>query len=760
MPEEEILKHVPVPESLRNLLGSPAERIGPERHPGLMLDRFLKPCVDQRQQRQVLGDVVGLGGDSGLLVELNARRAGSLHGLGARCWTRSTEGPLTLHLARASALENAGLCLHPVYGFAYLPGTGLKGLARAFAETVWHPAQPDPVEAWQTIERVFGWAPGSDEIGRRPKPWKPPGVPKHGEKDGAAAGAVVFHDAWPEKWPGLLLDIVNNHHPDYYQGEPPEPPGDWQSPNPVYFLAVKPGTSFSFAVALRRAESEPGLLDLARGWLDGALTVLGCGAKTAAGYGAFIPPAGHTVSSPRLAQANYTLELVTPAFLAGAAQERDDCELRSATLRGLLRWWWRTLHAGYVDVRALRDLEAAVWGDTEAGGAVQVRVERLGDLRAEPYDRQKWANMNPEEKRGPLGIPGCNPNKTTQGLWYASYGMSEKQPPRHVILPGARWRVHLTARPRSGGPEAGLLLDQARAALWLLCRLGGVGSKSRKGFGSFRITDIEEGWSLDRCREEGDRLRSALGQQGAFQESAAQSPSLEQVIGPEEVPFAWPDAWGVLDQVGFAVQEFAKRYAHEARKCALGLPRRIGPGVNGQFEPTGPVGRLLGEARRKQQERNVRHASPLHIHLDGGPGRFVVRVAALVACHLPTVAESRAFLTECVREVAGSLRRRAGERAPQGRGVRPGPPPPPTGPAGVKVRILERRPDLNGKPCFRVQEEGGRPGILTDGPPPAELPEAGQQIEVFRSNTDRNSPRYRWDRPQPPGPPPRGRGRR
>ena len=45
----------------------------------------------------------------------------------AHTWSQATSGRLTLHLARASALENAGLCLHPLYGFTYLPGTGLKG---------------------------------------------------------------------------------------------------------------------------------------------------------------------------------------------------------------------------------------------------------------------------------------------------------------------------------------------------------------------------------------------------------------------------------------------------------------------------------------------------------------------------------------------------------------------------------------------------------------------------------------------------------
>ena len=59
--------------------------------------------------------------------------------MGALRWRCATTGPLTLHLVRASALENAGICLHPLYGFVYLPGTGLKGMARAYAETVWLP---------------------------------------------------------------------------------------------------------------------------------------------------------------------------------------------------------------------------------------------------------------------------------------------------------------------------------------------------------------------------------------------------------------------------------------------------------------------------------------------------------------------------------------------------------------------------------------------------------------------------------------------
>src|SRR5262249_18046868 len=146
--------------------------------------------------------------------------------------------------------------------------------------TVWLPAQPPDEQAqrWKEIEMVFGWAPGSDLVGRETKPWKPPAAGEHGKDESARAGAVVFHDASPERWPRLVAALVNNHHATYYQGDCP--PGDWDAPVPVSFLAIPPGQAFSFALGLRRPDgSQEGrhLLGRAREWLDGALTHLGCG---------------------------------------------------------------------------------------------------------------------------------------------------------------------------------------------------------------------------------------------------------------------------------------------------------------------------------------------------------------------------------------------------------------------------------------------------------------------------------------------------
>ena len=347
-----------LPESARKLVA----QASPSRiNPGLQLDK-LSSGGDQQAQGKALASVTQCSGDGELLEALLVRRDAALADLGAVRLQGRTVGPLTLHLSRSGALENAGIALHPVYGFAWLPGTGLKGLARAWAETVWAsaPEQVDKAAAWNKIRAVFGTSPQSD----RGKGWLPDDVNPPAED---CVGRIVFHDAWPKAWPKLVRDIVNNHHSKYYQGNGRDYPGDWEDPVPVNFLAVADGTIFDFAVS-DRAPVEDGLAEQARDWLRSALAHAGAGAKTAAGYGRIVPVEGDRPPAPRgLLRSEHSLRLVTPAFLAGAAQDASDCDLRPATLRGLLRWWWRTMHAGHLRSGELAELEALVWGDTESG---------------------------------------------------------------------------------------------------------------------------------------------------------------------------------------------------------------------------------------------------------------------------------------------------------------------------------------------------------------------------------------------------------
>jgi CRISPR-associated protein Cmr6 len=97
------------------------------------------------------------------------------------------------------------------------------------------------------------------------------------------AGSVIFFDAIPLEVPKFQLDIMNPHYPNYYRTQGQNPPADWESPNPVFFLTVTE-TPYRFAIAAR-SEQGNRLLDLTEKWLKEALTELGIGAKTSADYG-------------------------------------------------------------------------------------------------------------------------------------------------------------------------------------------------------------------------------------------------------------------------------------------------------------------------------------------------------------------------------------------------------------------------------------------------------------------------------------------
>lgn len=296
---------VPLPQDVRRALSQRPRG----RHPGLVLDKYPESlCRRDETLRGRLGEPNYAVSVLEKVLEahrelaesrssLEPPRRAMLEALGATTFRARTVWRLTLWLARASTLENAGLCLHPIYGFVYLPGSGLKGMAAAWAHTVWLPMQPDPVAAWRTIEDVFGWAANPE----RKKKIASPNSPATPRREGnglvtACAGGVVFHDAWPVAVPELAIDIVNNHHRRYYENA--EAPGDWESPVPVYFLAVEPGAEFEFALSPRRGVADgPERVARAREFLCGALAELGAGAKTAAGYGHF---ATNETSGPAL----------------------------------------------------------------------------------------------------------------------------------------------------------------------------------------------------------------------------------------------------------------------------------------------------------------------------------------------------------------------------------------------------------------------------------------------------------------------------
>ncbi len=180
-------------------------------------------------------------------------------GLQVLSFEATTDSRLIIGLGGTSVIET-GMTLHPLYGFPYLPGSGLKGLARAYAETA---VEPKP--SGDELLEVFG----SDHKD-----------PQKAVLDNRQ-GNVFFMDALPTQFPKLELDIMNPHYGEYYRGE--KPPADYLNPVPVTFLAITAGQKFSFALYSRDEK----LLAKAKEWLVGGLSDLGAGGKTNVGYGYF-----------------------------------------------------------------------------------------------------------------------------------------------------------------------------------------------------------------------------------------------------------------------------------------------------------------------------------------------------------------------------------------------------------------------------------------------------------------------------------------
>lgn len=183
----------------------------------------------------------------------------------------------------------------------------------------------------------------------------------------------------------------------------------------------------------------------------------------------------------------FTVETLTPLFLGGADQ-RADVELRPASVRGALRFWYRALWAGVYgdDVRALQSAEGKLFGDTDAASRIVVRLS--GSLRPEPL------KIKPPAREDEPG-----------GAAYMLWSMLRLQ--RQAIPAGKTFTMEIQARRRPTNAEADgeddrAAVRQTLATLWLLTHLGGLGARARRGGGNLAIHPHNPSAPLDPLLEE------------------------------------------------------------------------------------------------------------------------------------------------------------------------------------------------------------------------------------------------------------------
>lgn len=204
-----------------------------------------------------------------------------------------------------SSAIDVGLTVHHTWGVPVVPGPAVKGLLAHYVGAVYGPDDPDRVP-WEQPEdqaersRYQGvtWQArrirrGPGDVYRAlfgsPEADEDPEYHSRGLPAGASAGLVVFHDALYV--PGsakddrpFAIDVLTVHQKCYYDSSGRRCPNDYDNPNPVSFLTVRPGVRFLFALS-----GPPEWTAIAQRVLVESLGEWGVGAKTSSGYGRLLP---------------------------------------------------------------------------------------------------------------------------------------------------------------------------------------------------------------------------------------------------------------------------------------------------------------------------------------------------------------------------------------------------------------------------------------------------------------------------------------
>lgn len=164
--------------------------------------------------------------------------------------------------------------------------------------------------------------------------------------------------------------------------------------------------------------------------------------------------------------------LITPMFMSGADQKKQ--ELRVPSLKGVIMFWWRAIHSE-PNPQKLRDKEVEIFGGMDSKNQtyrsnVRIQID---------YEQGDWNRYIRQDFRREYGLPNQN-----HPLLYLLYGVDR----RPFLKPGFCFKVTIKSKDESK-------LNSAIQAFQLVSVYGGIGAKSRNGYGNFtienQVVDIE-----------------------------------------------------------------------------------------------------------------------------------------------------------------------------------------------------------------------------------------------------------------------------
>lgn len=227
--------------------------------------------------------------------------------------------------------------------------------------------------------------------------------------------------------------------------------------------------------------------------------------------------------------------VVTPLFAGGAEQEAA-AELRAPAFKGVLRFWYRAVALPFYngDWQEVKKSEKMLFGSTDGQSSFMLKLNMLDPPGEQVDDGTRW---------------------DSQGSAYLGYGVIKRKGRQdEVIRPylkeGFRFMATLVM-PGLRGKKVDI--EGLKKALIALGLCGGLGSRSRKGFGSLALESlVENDKEIWRAPGDASELQARIKEMFQGTRPCDAEPEYSAFSGSSRVAI-WPSRAGalqLLDGVG------------------------------------------------------------------------------------------------------------------------------------------------------------------------------------------------------------------
>lgn len=183
---------------------------------------------------------------------------------------------------------------------------------------------------------------------------------------------------------------------------------------------------------------------------------------------------------------DFECEVITPMFISGA--DTNTVELRSASIKGALRFWWRALYGReFSSIKKMKEAEGKLFGDTEQKSKIRLYTDTSNSFIISSNNLTNGKTFQVHGK--PLSI-----------FDYLAFGICEYDRNVHKnvyrrnhVTPNSKFTLHLEFL---NSIDSNNELNKILAALSCLNSFGGLGAKSRNGFGCISIKPLSNNISL------------------------------------------------------------------------------------------------------------------------------------------------------------------------------------------------------------------------------------------------------------------------